>query len=46
MQGRLRSALGTNVKLADNRGRGKIVIEYYSADERERLLDYLLGSNK
>lgn len=46
MQGRLRSALGTKVKLADNRGRGKIVIEYYSADERERLLDYLLGSNK
>ncbi|MBP5631456.1 MAG: ParB/RepB/Spo0J family partition protein [Clostridia bacterium] len=46
MQGRLRSALGTKVKLADNKGRGKIVIEYYSADERERLLDYLLGSNK
>ena len=45
MQARLRSALGTKVKLDDNKGRGKIVIEYYSTDERERLLDYLLGSN-
>ncbi|MBO4326640.1 MAG: ParB/RepB/Spo0J family partition protein [Clostridia bacterium] len=45
MQGRLRNALGTKVKLDDNKGRGKIVIEYYSADERERLLEYLLGSN-
>ena len=46
MQGRLRSALGTKVKLADNKGRGKIVIEYYSTDERERLLEYLLGNEK
>ena len=45
MQAKLRSALGTKVKLDDNKGRGKIVIEYYSADERERLLEYLLGSN-
>lgn len=45
MQARLRSALGTKVKLEDKKGRGKIVIEYYSADERERLLEYLLGSN-
>ena len=43
MQGRLRNALGTKVKLDDKKGRGKIVIEYYSSDERERLLDYLLG---
>ena len=45
MQGRLRNALGTKVKLDDNKGRGKIVIEYYSADERERILEYLLGTN-
>ena len=42
LQGRLRAALGTKVKLDDNSGKGKIVIEYYSKDERERLLEYLL----
>ena len=41
MQQKLRSALGTKVKLDDRQGKGKIVIEYYSKDERERLLDYL-----
>ena len=45
MQGRLRNALGTKVKFDDNKGRGKIVIEYYSKDERERILEYLLGTN-
>lgn len=43
MQQQLRSALGTKVKLDDRRGKGKIVIEYYSKDERERLLEYLTG---
>ena len=42
MQNQLRASLGTKVKLDDRGGRGKIVIEYYSKDERERLLDYLL----
>ena len=42
MQNQLRSSLGTKVKLDDRGGRGKIVIEYYSKDERERLLEYLL----
>lgn len=41
MQQRLRTALGTKVKLDDRQGKGKIVIEYYSKDERERLLEYL-----
>ena len=42
MQDKLRSALGTKVKLDDQQGKGKIVIEYYSKDERERLLEYFL----
>ncbi len=42
MQNQLRSSLGTKVKLDDRGGRGKIVIEYYSKGERERLLEYLL----
>ena len=42
MQDKLRSALGTKVKLDDKQGKGKIVIEYYSKDERERLLEYFL----
>ena len=41
IQNELKSALGTKVKLADKNGKGKIVIEYYSADERERLIDLL-----
>lgn len=41
MQQRLRTALGTKVKLDDRQGKGKIVIEYYSKDERERLLEFL-----
>ncbi len=46
MQNKLRSVLGTKVKLNDKDGKGKIVIEYFSRDERERLLDYLLRSKK
>ena len=41
IQQRLRTALGTKVKLDDRQGKGKIVIEYYSKDERERLLEFL-----
>jgi len=40
----LRRALGTRVKLtAHEDGRGKIEIEFFSADERERLLELLRG---
>lgn len=43
----LKSLLGTKVKLvADNDMKGKIVIEYYSADELERILTMLKGSKK
>jgi ParB family chromosome partitioning protein len=38
---RLKSSLGTNVKLVDKGGKGKIVIDYFSAEERERLIKYL-----
>ena len=41
VQNKLKSALGTKVKLEDKGGKGKIVIEYFTADERERLIDYL-----
>lgn len=41
VQNQLKNALGTKVKLDDKNGKGKIVIEYYSADERERLIEYL-----
>lgn len=41
IQNKLRSALGTKVKMDDSKGRGKIVIEYFSPDERERLIEYL-----
>lgn len=41
IQNMLRSVLGTKVKMDEAKGRGKIIIEYYSPDERERLIDYL-----
>ncbi len=41
VQEKLRSALGTKVKLDDINGKGKITIEYFSPDERERLIEYL-----
>ncbi len=41
VQNSLKNALGTKVKLEDKNGKGKIVIEYYSIEERERLFDYL-----
>lgn len=43
VQDKLRSSLGTKVILNDNNGKGKITIEYYSKEERERLIDYLTG---
>ena len=45
VQNDLKNALGTKVKLVDNNGKGKIVIDYYSADERERLIQYLIEKN-
>jgi len=45
IQNDLKNALGTKVKLVDNNGKGKIVIDYFSADERERLIQYLIEKN-
>jgi ParB family chromosome partitioning protein len=39
----LRNALGTKVRLARSRRGGRIVIEYYSDDELNRLYDRLMG---
>ena len=41
VQDKLRASLGTKVLLNDNKGKGKITIEYYSEDERERLIELL-----
>lgn len=43
MEEQLSSSLGTRVRLQDRKGKGKIVIEYFSAEERERLLEQLGG---
>ena len=37
----LREIFGTRIALKDNRGKGKVEISYFSADERERVLDLL-----
>jgi ParB family chromosome partitioning protein len=42
---KLRQSLKTKVKLVDRKGKGKIEIEYYSVEQREKLIDYLI-SNK
>jgi ParB family chromosome partitioning protein len=39
----LKKALGTQVKIIDKGGEGKIEIEYYSNDELERLIEILRG---
>lgn len=43
MQNRLRDALGTKVTFKDNNGKGKIQIDFYSIEDRERILQYLLN---
>lgn len=37
----LREIFGTRISLKDKRGKGKVEISYFSADERERILDLL-----
>lgn len=39
----MKKSLGTQVKIVNNAGRGKIEIEFYSESELERLTDYILG---
>ncbi|MEK6777340.1 MAG: ParB/RepB/Spo0J family partition protein [bacterium] len=40
----LKRSLGTKVQILDRKEKGKIVIEYYSKTERERLISMLRGS--
>jgi len=42
MEKKLSEKLGTKVKLQDDKGKGKITIEFFSADEREKILGKLL----
>lgn len=46
VEDRLQSALSAKVKLREKKNKGSITIEYYSADERERLIDLLLEQGK
>jgi ParB family transcriptional regulator, chromosome partitioning protein len=44
LEGKLRQALGTKVKVrTKGQGRGEIVIEYYSLDDFDRLMDLFTG---
>ncbi|GBD39187.1 Chromosome-partitioning protein Spo0J [bacterium HR37] len=42
----LKKALGTQVKLIDKNGKGKIEIEYYSHMELERILELITGNKQ
>jgi len=44
LEDELRALLGTKVSIQDRRGRGKIVIEYYSVEDFEGVLERLRGS--
>jgi ParB family chromosome partitioning protein len=44
LEGELRTLLGTKVSIQDRRGKGRVVIEYYSPSEFERLLEHLRGA--
>jgi ParB family chromosome partitioning protein len=39
VENRLTTTLGTKVKLKDRQGKGSIVIEYYSNDDLDRILE-------
>ncbi|MBI5588608.1 MAG: ParB/RepB/Spo0J family partition protein [Deltaproteobacteria bacterium] len=41
LEDELRSIFGTKVALKDRKGKGKIEINYFSADERERIIEML-----
>ncbi len=41
----LRRILGTKVTVEDKKGKGKLVVEYYSLDDLDRILDQLRKSN-
>ncbi len=39
LEERLRRHFGTKVQVEDNQGKGKIIVEYYSVDEAQRIFD-------
>ena len=41
-ENKIKQTFATKVQIKGTDTKGKIVIEYYSADERERLIDYLI----
>jgi len=43
LESELRGLLGTKVRIEDRRGKGRIVIEYFSPEEFERILEALRG---
>jgi ParB family chromosome partitioning protein len=43
LESELRGILGTKVRIEDRRGKGRIVIDYFSPEEFERLVDALRG---
>ena len=46
LEGELRSLLGTKVSIQDRRGKGRVVIEYYSPAEFQRVLEILRGPER
>jgi ParB family chromosome partitioning protein len=46
VQGQLQRTLGTKVKISDRKGKGKILIEYASIDEFERVVELLMSGKK
>jgi ParB family chromosome partitioning protein len=46
LEGRLRMATGTKVKIAGDSSRGRLEIHYFSAEELERLADGILAASK
>jgi len=42
IEDRMKRILGTQVKIIDGKNKGKIVIEYYSGDELERIIETIL----
>lgn len=46
LQGQLQRTLGTKVKISDRKGRGKIVIEYATIDDFDRVVEVLMNGKK
>ena len=43
VQTELQRVLGTRVKVSDRKGKGKIVIEYATIDDFDRVVEMLMG---